>query len=124
MGKASYGFFKGWNDLRIALIKRFETKKMTPSMVVTDAKKSHIKIDLPRLSRYINGNGNGNGGLSEEIIIWLCIRHGIEFKMKVIMKPQYTIDRYDINKKMERYYGKGYRIQQREVKSNGTSGTT
>lgn len=75
--------------------------------VVKDAAERGFKIDAGTLSRYISGNTK-NSSLSEEQLIWLCIRYGITIRL-VFGEPNITangvelvIPPYNENKSLEK----------------------
>lgn len=64
------------------LLQRIEELKLKPAAIIKDAAGLGMKIENASLSKYMK-NGNCKGGLSEETIVWLCIRYGIDLKLIV-----------------------------------------
>jgi hypothetical protein len=64
------------------ILKRIEELKLKPADIIKDAADLGMKIESASLSKYMK-HGNCKGGLSEENIIWLCIRYGIEINLMV-----------------------------------------
>jgi hypothetical protein len=64
------------------LLKRIEQLKLRPSDIIKDAEKHGKKIESASLSKYLK-HGNVKGALSEELIIWLSFRWGIDVFLMV-----------------------------------------
>jgi len=68
--------------IRKLLKMRFEELGVNYSRVVEDANMREMKFTNSSLSRFMK-SGNVNGSLTEENIIWLCFRWGIEIQLLV-----------------------------------------
>lgn len=64
------------------LLQRIEELKLKPADIIKDASVRNMKIESASLSKYLK-HGNVKGGLSEEAIIWLCIRYGVPIALMV-----------------------------------------
>lgn len=62
------------------LLQRMSELKLKAADIVKDAEERGFKVDSSSLSRYLK-SGNVKGSLSEEAIIWLCIRYGIDLML-------------------------------------------
>jgi hypothetical protein len=61
---------------------RLEEIGINYSRVVEDANDRGMKFTNSALSRFLK-SGNVNGSLTEESIVWLCFRYGIEVQLIV-----------------------------------------
>lgn len=73
---------KNSTRIRTLLKARFKEIKRTNSEIVEDARLHGRQITGGSLSRFLN-KGNVQSTLSQEDIIWLCIRYGIEIQLMV-----------------------------------------
>lgn len=73
---------KDSSNIRNTLLKRWEELKLTPGQILLDARLKGMKFNFAQLSKYMN-HGNVQNSLTEESIIWLCIRYGISIKLLV-----------------------------------------
>jgi len=76
--------------IRTLLKERFAELKLTAKQVVVDAADRNMVFTNASLSKYLK-HGNVASSLSEENIIWLCIRYGIPINLyvgKAIMKDK------------------------------------
>jgi len=76
---------KDSTKIRKCLKDRFVELKLTAKQVVDDAKDKDMVFTNASLSKYMK-HGNVNSALSEENIIWLCVRYGIPINV-LIGKP-------------------------------------
>ena len=60
------------------------------SLVIKDAEERGYKIAASSLSKYFKGIDSGS--LSENQIVWLCIRYGIDLVLRVQDKPFNEVD--------------------------------
>lgn len=74
--------------IRRMLMKRWEELHKLPNDVLLDATNKGMKFTFAQLSKYMN-HGNVKNSLTEESIVWLCIRYGISIKL-LVGKP--TLD--------------------------------
>ena len=90
---------KGNYDIYTLLETRWALFEVTPTMIAADAKDNGISIDAPSLSRYKNQfddrtrkiKPNVAGSLSQENILWLCERYGVQVKIDpVLIAPNQT----------------------------------
>ena len=72
------------NGIRNALIKRFEELQMKPTVIVEDAQSRGLPLSKSQLSNFIANKGKGTP--SDEIILWLCIRYGVEVGININIK--------------------------------------
>ncbi len=86
--------------IREVLMQRFDELKLIPRVIVADARKRGMGFTEASLSRYLKHGNEIKGTLSEENIIWLTIRYGIEVKLYV-GKPSF--DGKSINFKVMPY---------------------
>lgn len=82
--------------IRTFITKRMSELGMSPSDVVADANDKGIRIDNASFSRFVK-HGDVKGSLSEENIVWLCIRWHIPIQLLV---GQVYIDENKIRTKM------------------------
>lgn len=73
---------KNSNRIRIVLKKRFEELGLNNSQIIKDARIRGRGITDASLGRFIN-HGNTKSTMSQEDVIWLCIRYGIEIQLLV-----------------------------------------
>lgn len=59
------------------------------SSVIKDAKERGFKIDAGQISRYFNGKPDQQNKLSENQVIWLAIRYGINIQL-VVNSPKFN----------------------------------
>ena len=74
--------------IRTLLKERFTELKLTAKHLVVDATERGMVFTNASLSKYLK-HGNVASSLSEENIIWLCIRYGIPINLyvgKAVMK--------------------------------------
>lgn len=64
------------------LIQRVKELGLRPTDIIKDAEALGVKIESASLSKYLK-HGNIKGALSEELIIWLSIRYGIDVYLMV-----------------------------------------
>lgn len=64
------------------ILKRIKELELTPASIIKDAEGFGRKIEAASLSKYIN-HGNINGALSEDNIIWLSTRWGVDITLMV-----------------------------------------
>ena len=69
------------------LTERFaELENLSYGDVSRDAKKRGMKIAVSSLSRYFGKKPHVRSGLSQENILWLCIRYCINVQLKIKVK--------------------------------------
>lgn len=73
---------KSSKAIRKLLVKRFEELKLRSTDVVLDANKRGMGFTIAMLSKYVN-HANPDGGLSDDGILWLCFRYGINVHLLV-----------------------------------------
>lgn len=73
---------KDSSTIRESLIQRMQELNMKPSDLVKDAETLGRKIDNGALSKYVN-HGNVKGALSEEDVVWIATRWGIDIQLVV-----------------------------------------
>jgi hypothetical protein len=73
---------KDSTKIRTALQLRFKELNVTAKSVVEDAKSKNMIFTNASLSKYLN-HGNIHSSLSEENIIWLCLRYGIPINLYI-----------------------------------------
>ena len=73
---------KDSNRIRTLLSNRFDELETTKAKVTKDARARGMRFTVQSLSKYLN-HGNIASTLSEENIIWLCIRYGIDINLFV-----------------------------------------
>ncbi len=73
---------KDSKSIHAFLLVRMEQLKLRPTDVIKDADKLGMKIESASLSKYLK-HGNIKGALSEELIVWLATRWGIDVAMMV-----------------------------------------
>lgn len=61
---------------------RFKEININISKVVDDANKRGMRFTIAMLSKYLN-HDSPEGGLSEEGILWLCFRYGINVHLLI-----------------------------------------
>jgi hypothetical protein len=66
------------NNLKL----RIEELSLTPKQMIEEAERHGIIFTQASLSKYLN-KGNVKGCLTQETIIWLCVRYGIDVKLLV-----------------------------------------
>ena len=71
--------------IRKLLKERFDDQRLRAKDIVVDANEKGLNINESSLSRYLN-HGNTRSSISEEAIIWLCFRYGIQITL-LIGKP-------------------------------------
>lgn len=76
------------------ILKRIEELKLKPADIIKDAADLNMKIESASLSKYLK-HGNCKGGLSEEIIVWLCFRYGIDLSL-IVGTPKIKNDKLEI----------------------------
>jgi len=79
---------KDSDTIRRSLLKRWEELQKVPNDILLDARNRGMKFTFANLSKYMN-HGNVKNSLTEESIVWLCIRYGIPIKL-LVGKP--TLD--------------------------------
>lgn len=87
---------KDSSNVRETLLKRWEEMKLNPGQILLDARLKGMKFNFAQLSRYMH-HGNVQNSLTEESIIWLCVRYGINLKLLV---GKFTVDLQDKKVKM------------------------
>ena len=99
---------KNSKKIRKLLFERFNEQHMLYSDIVADAERHGVNIDKPRLSRYFkmdrysNFVGDVRSSLSEDTILWLCDRWGIDVSFEV---KKIKWDEESILKNLEEKYG-------------------
>ncbi len=68
--------------IRKLLVNRFEELKLRSTTITEDANKRGMKFTMAMLSKYLN-HDNPEGGLSDDGILWLCFRYGINVHLLV-----------------------------------------
>ncbi len=68
--------------IRTAIAARITELKLTAKQVVVDADERGMAFTSASLSKYLN-HGNVASTLSEENIVWLCLRYGIPINLFV-----------------------------------------
>lgn len=68
---------KDSSSIREFIKQRIKELDLKPAGIIKDAGERNMKIESAALSRYLK-NGNCKGSLSEENIVWLCLRYGID----------------------------------------------
>ncbi len=76
---------KSSDPIKEALKERFKELSLNYSNISDDSEKQGHKSDISSLSRYLNKDAYVKGGLSQEHIIWLCVRYSINIKL--LVKP-------------------------------------
>jgi len=64
------------------LLQRIGELKLRPTDIIKDAEALNMKIESASLSKYLK-HGNIKGALSEELIIWLATRYGVDVYLMV-----------------------------------------
>lgn len=82
MSKGKNSIVKDSVRIRELLRNRFEELELSNTKIVEDANDKGMVFTNAMLSRYMK-KGNVPGSLTEENIIWLCYRYGIEIKLLV-----------------------------------------
>lgn len=82
MSKGKKSIVKDSERIKELLKLRFEELGLSNTKIVEDANERGMQFTNAMLSRYMK-KGNVAGGLTEENIIWLCFRYGIEIKLVV-----------------------------------------
>lgn len=72
------------------------------SSVIKDAKERGFKIDAGQISRYFNDKSDQQNKLSENQVLWIAIRYGIDIKL-VINSPKF--DEAEALKKLKLIFG-------------------
>lgn len=73
---------KSSKTIKELLKKRFDELKLRSTDIVDDANKRGMKFTFAMLSRYLN-HDNSTGGLSDDGILWLCFRYGINVHLLI-----------------------------------------
>lgn len=72
-------------DIKQKLLDKITQLGLTYSDVVEDAREKHgRRFTLAMLSRYFNMGGQLTCTISQQDIIWLCDRYGLDVKVSVI----------------------------------------
>ncbi len=88
MANIKRSIIKDSNRIRTLLKDRLAELDIKPSQVIEDAKERKMPFTAASLSKYLN-HGNIASTLSEENIVWLCLRYGIPINLfigKPVMK--------------------------------------
>lgn len=88
------------------ILQRIGELKLKPATIIKDAKDRGMKIESASLSKYLL-HGNCKGSLSEEAIVWICTRYGIDLKLvvgtiKVTGKMESLLPPYNEKKALEK----------------------
>ncbi len=73
---------KSNSTIRDLLFKRIADQNLLFIDVVQDARKRGRCIDQGALSRYMNKNFQSVSTLSQENILWLCVRYGVDVQIE------------------------------------------
>lgn len=73
---------KSSKRIKELLTERFKALELRSTDIVTDANKRGMKFTIAMLSKYMN-HDNPDGGLSDDGILWLCFRYGINVHLLV-----------------------------------------
>lgn len=73
---------KDSSKIRKLLKERFDDLHLTSREIVNDAKEKGQSFTESSLSKYMK-HGNSRNSLSEEAIIWLSVRYGVEIRLVV-----------------------------------------
>jgi len=73
---------KDSKSIRAFLLQRIEELNLSPADIIKDAESRGRKIENASLSKYMN-HGNVRGALSEDIIVWLATRWGVDISLMV-----------------------------------------
>lgn len=68
--------------IRKLLKERFEDLELRSTAITEDANNRGMKFTIAMLSKYLN-HDNPEGGLSDDGILWLCFRYGINVHLLV-----------------------------------------
>lgn len=82
MQASKKSIIKDSERIRKILKERFDDLALTARSIVEDANEKGLKINESSISRYLN-HGNTKSSISEEAIIWLCFRWGIQITLLV-----------------------------------------
>lgn len=80
---------KDSKQVRALLEERFAELELSGRDVIADALKHGRIIQPSQLSRY-RSSGNVKASLSQQDIIWLCFRYGIDVKLISAKKSEYN----------------------------------
>lgn len=73
---------KSSKRIKELLIERFTELKLSSTKVVADANERGMNFTIAMLSKYLN-HASPDGGLSDDGILWLCFRYGINVHLLV-----------------------------------------
>lgn len=73
---------KNSTRIRKLLSERFTELKLTNSVIVKDARARGREITDSSFGRFMN-HGNVKSTLSQEDVVWLCFRYGIEIQLLI-----------------------------------------
>ena len=73
---------KNSTRIRTLLKTRFDELKLSNSQIVKDARERGREITNSSFGRFMN-HGNVKSTLSQEDVVWLCFRYGIEIQLLV-----------------------------------------
>ena len=69
-------------------IRLFDELKLKYNDIIADAKEVGYKgLNKPNLSRYFTSTIPMSGSISQQSVLYLCIRYGVEIKLKVNIMP-------------------------------------
>lgn len=101
--------------IRTSLQNRFDELNLRHKEIIADASDHNMRFTISNFCRYMK-YGNTKSTLTEEAIVWLCIRYGIEIKLHVGKaefsdgKVTFTVEPYDKDKclkNIKKYFGNG-----------------
>jgi len=74
-------------SIRSKILQRIRELDLTNVEICEEAEKFGRKIGQGALSRYLKHGAYKESGLSQENIIWVCVRYSIDIKLKVTLQP-------------------------------------
>lgn len=101
---------KSSKAIHIAIITQFANLNLDYREVIEDANARGMMFDKSALSKYLNTfNENGvfkgyaKGSLSQENIIWLCVRYGIEVNINTRIRKKMVYSETEM--KLKKIFG-------------------
>ncbi len=101
---------KSSSAIHLAIITQFTNLNLDYKEVIEDANQRGMNFDKAALSKYLNTfdedgifKGYAKGSLSQENIIWLCVRYGIEIQITTRIKK--TINYEETEMKLKKKFG-------------------
>ena len=93
---------KSSSKIKKALTERFKELRITKSDIVQDAEQRGHPIGLSTLSRYLNKGAYVKSGLSQEHILFLCVRYSIDIKLIINVKDY---NKSEAIENLKKYFG-------------------